>query len=141
MVIEAQVMTRASRQVVHQIYSEVDRWHTWDPDTRSASINGAFVTGATGRLAPPKGMSIALSFTDVRPNEGFTCTGGIPGFQMKFEHELSTQPLGTLIVHRVTFSGWLAPIFGRMIGAQLRVGLPKTLDALKRLAESRAAAA
>ena len=35
------------------------------------------------------------------------------------------------------FSGWLAPVLGRVVGGPLREGLPRTLASLKRLAESR----
>jgi hypothetical protein len=125
-------------KTVHAIYAQVEHWHTWDPDTKAASIEGPFVSGATGTLAPQKGRAVKIRFTDVRPDAGFTCVGGIPGFTMTFEHELSDVKVGTLIVHRVTFSGFLAPIFERLMGKQLRVGLPKTLASLKRLAESKA---
>ncbi len=138
MVIEERIVTTATAKVVHAIYAQVDRWHTWDPDTKSASIDGAFVTGAAGTLAPQKGRAVKIRFTEVRHDAGFTCVGGIPGFTMTFEHTLSNVAVGTLIVHRVTFSGVLAPILGRLLGAQLRVGLPKTLASLKRLAESKA---
>lgn len=138
MVIEERIVTTASAKTVHSIYAQVDRWHTWDPDTKSASIDGAFVTGATGTLAPQKGRAVKIRFTDVRPDAGFTCVGGIPGFTMTFDHELSDVKVGTLIVHRTTFSGFLAPIFARLMGDPLRAGLPKTLASLKRLAESNA---
>jgi len=54
---------------------------------------------------------------------------------MRFEHELS--PVGNQIqaLHRVSFVGFLSPLFGRLIGSQIQKGLPQKLEGLKRVAE------
>jgi hypothetical protein len=55
---------------------------------------------------------------------------------MRFEHELSPTASGTTtIVHRVSFSGFLSPLFSRVIGSQIRKGLPQTMAGLKRAVE------
>jgi hypothetical protein len=42
------------------------------------------------------------------------------------------------VMHRVSFSGFLRFIFGPLIGAQIRKGLPVTMASLKRYAQQRA---
>jgi hypothetical protein len=89
-------------------------------------------------LAPTKGSEIGIKLTSVVPGRSFTCAGGVPMFRMVFEHELLPSGPLTQVVHRVTFSGALSFILGRMVGAQVRKGLPITLGSLKRLVESKA---
>ena len=56
------------------------------------------------------------------------------------EHELTPEPTGCEVVHRVTFSGLLSWVIGPMLSRQLNVGLPVTLGRLKQRAEQRAIA-
>lgn len=65
----------------------------------------------------------------------FTLESKIPLFRMVFEHELVPQGAGVKVIHRVTFSGLLTFLLGRMLVKQLNQGLPLTLAGLKRLAE------
>jgi hypothetical protein len=68
-------------------------------------------------------------------NRLFTVESKLPLCTMRFEHELS--PVGNQIqaLHRVSFVGFLSPLFGRLIGSQIQKGLPRTLEGLKRAAE------
>jgi hypothetical protein len=136
MIIEEKILIDAAPERVFSVYADVEKWNVWDPDTKSSSIVGAFRTGATGRIAPAKGQPIKLQFTSVIDNESFTCAGGVPFFKMVFEHELTREGQRTLAVHRVTMSGALTFLIGRMVGGQLREGLPKTMLSLKRLVEA-----
>jgi hypothetical protein len=138
MIIEENIFIDAAPERVFSVYADVEKWNVWDPDTKSSSIVGEFKTGATGRIAPAKGQPIKLQFTSVVENTSFTCAGGVPFFKMVFEHELTREGQGTLAVHRVTMSGALTFLFGRMVAGQLRTGLPKTMLSLKRLVEAQA---
>jgi hypothetical protein len=53
--LEESVLVRAAPEVVFALYADVSGWAGWDPDVRSASIDGPFVTGAVGSLTPMKG--------------------------------------------------------------------------------------
>jgi hypothetical protein len=56
---------------------------------------------------------------------------------MLFEHEISANGTNSIsVVHRVKFTGFLAPIFGRLIGSQIKDGLPNTLLGIKKAAEN-----
>ncbi|MFZ5529450.1 MAG: hypothetical protein ACOY4U_00100, partial [Pseudomonadota bacterium] len=57
---------------------------------------------------------------------------------MFFEHELFPVKDATRVVHRVSFNGPLSFFFGRMVGSQIRKGLPGTLRGLKQAAEHNA---
>jgi hypothetical protein len=82
-----------------------------------------------------KGPKAKIVFKKVVPNSSFTVESKLPLCVMRFEHELSEVDGQTLAVHRVIFEGVLSPVFGRLIGRQIKKGLPHTLEGLKRAVE------
>jgi hypothetical protein len=140
MQIEHRITTTASPESIFRIYQDVNNWHTWDPDTKRASLEGPFEVGSQGRLTPTKGNAVPMVLTQVEPGRCFTVESKLPLFRMIFEHELAPVPGATEVVHRVTFSGLLSVVLGPMLSKQLNSGLPVTLSKLKDLAEGRGAA-
>ena len=140
MQVEHRIAIAASPETVFRIYEDVQNWHTWDPDTKQAVLDGPFRVGSRGRITPPKGMSVPMLLTQVVPARCFTVESKIPLFRMVFEHELVPVPGATEVVHRVTFSGLLSFVLGPMLSKQLNAGLPVTLRKLKTRAESAGAA-
>ena len=132
---EERIIINAAADKLFSLYANVPGWSSWDPDVKSSSINGQFSPGATGTLQPSSGPKAKITFTEVLPNRSFTVESKLPLCVMRFEHELA--PLGNQVqvLHRVSFVGILAPLFGRLIGSQIRKGLPHTLEGLKRAAE------
>jgi Polyketide cyclase / dehydrase and lipid transport len=135
--IEEHIDIPVAPSVVFKIWSEVDRWKDWDPDTQRAHLDGAFAAGSTGQLVPTKGNGVKILITECTPDQSFTCEGGIPGFKMRFVHEVRATHAGCEVTHRVTFSGILRLIFAPLVGAQVRKGLPVTMASLKRYAIAR----
>ncbi|HEX2547831.1 MAG TPA: SRPBCC family protein [Ramlibacter sp.] len=137
MKIEESVTIDASPETIFGIWSEVDRWKLWDPDTKEAVLRGPFAVGAQGRIVPTKGRGVPMAVTECTANRSFTVEAAIPLFRMRFDHELVPGAQGTRVTHRVTFSGPLTPVLGRIVGGQVRKGLPVTMQSLKRYAEAR----
>jgi Polyketide cyclase / dehydrase and lipid transport len=138
--VEHRVVAQAPAKTIFAIYKDVEHWHTWDPDTKQATLGGQFSVGARGRLVPTKGNAVPMVLTHVEQDRCFTVECKIPLFHMVFEHELSASGSGTEIVHRATFSGALAFLVGSMLRTRLNAGLPVTLARLKALAEARSVA-
>jgi hypothetical protein len=132
---EEQILIAAPPEKVFALYENVTAWSSWDPDVKASSIEGSFSSGASGSLQPSSGPKARIKFTEVMPNRSFTVETKLPLCVMRFEHELTLLPSGTNAKHRVTFQGLLSPFFGRVIGSQIRKGLPNTLQGLKRAAE------
>jgi len=135
--IEERIHIAVPVMVVDRIWSEVDRWHLWDPDTKQAQLNGAFAVGTKGRIIPRKGMGVPMVVTERSEGRSFTVEGYIPLFRMHFEHTVSAVDGGSEVTHRVWFSGALAFLFGPRVAAQIREGLPRTMQSLKAYAEQR----
>ena len=132
---EEQVLIAAPAEKVFSMYANVESWSSWDPDVKSSSLKGQFVSGATGTLQSSSGPKAKIEFTEVILNRSFTVESKLPLCVMRFEHELSTSSGETNALHRVIFKGLLSPLFGRLIGSQIRKGLPHSLKGLKHAAE------
>jgi len=138
--VEHRTFVNAPAGELFAIYQDVQNWSAWDPDTKAAFLDGPFAVGSRGRLTPTQGNAVPMVLTEVEQDRCFTVESRIPLFRMRFEHILRPAEGRTEVVHRVTFSGLLSPLLGRMLIRQLNVGLPLTLDNLKGLAESNARA-
>jgi hypothetical protein len=137
MQIEHRITIQAKPEVIFRIYEDVANWHTWDPDTKQAMLDGPMRVGARGKITPPKGMTVPMLVTEMTSDRNFTVESKIPLFCMVFEHVLNPSESGTEVIHRVTFSGLLSIVLGPMLSKQLNTGLPETLGNLKKLAENR----
>ncbi len=140
MQIEHRIAVEAPPETIFRIYEDVKNWHTWDPDTKQATLDGPFQVGTRSRLVPTKGNSVPMVLTQAVPGRIFTVESKIPLFRMVFEHELEPGQRSTEVIHRVTITGLLALVLGPILSKQLNAGLPVTLSRLKTLAESRGAA-
>ena len=135
--VQANIRLSASPQAIQAVYADVAHWHLWDPDTRSAQLDGPFAVGTMGSLRPPKGLAISLMVTEVTPGGGFTVQSPVLSSKMTFEHVLTPVAQGVEVMHRVTFSGWARALLMHMVGKPLKTGLPVTLANLKRYVEER----
>lgn len=137
-VIEHRTTIATPPDVIYGVYANVAHWHRWDPDTRSATLDGPLAVGSRGSLTPAKGNTVPMVVTFADPVRGFTVESRIPLLlSMVFEHELVPHgPSSTEVVHRVTLSGLLGWLLGPGMKRQLDAGLPVTLSRLKRLAET-----
>ncbi len=138
MPIEHRITIATPPATVFRIYADVANWHRWDPDTKSATLDGPFAVGSRGTLTPAKGNTVPMVVTYADPAHGFTVESRIPLLlRMVFEHELIARgPTNTDVMHRVTLSGPLAWLIGPALRRQLNTGLPVTLARLKRMAET-----
>ncbi len=130
------IVINTAPEKIYPFYSNVSDWAAWDPDVASSSIDGDFIQGAKGRLKPIKGPEAKIEFTKVTINKSFTTISRLPLCQISFEHELLGKGKQTEVTHSVKFSGFLAPLFGRLISKQIKRVLPATMKGLKKAAEN-----
>ncbi len=99
---EASTKINASSAAVFSLYSNVSGWPTWDPDVKTASLTGAFVSGARGVIVPNGGPKSEIVFTEVVKSKKFTAQCKLPLCVMRFEHELDdVTGTGARATHRV----------------------------------------
>ncbi len=127
---------KASPSDIFRLYSNVNEWSAWDPEVESSSLVEEFKSGVSGTIKPKGGPKSTIYFTDVQPNISFIALCKLPLCKMIFEHQLSQHGETTTATHSVAFTGFFAPIFGRLIGKSIQKTLPDTLHGLKNAAES-----
>jgi hypothetical protein len=126
----------AGAETIFRVWADVAQWHTWDPDTEWARIDGPFATGTRGKIKAKQPLAASMTLTDVQPNRAFTATIRALATRMDFDHTVEqVRPQTTRVVHTVRFSGLLAGLFRKQIGAPLVHGLPVTLSQLKQRCE------
>lgn len=133
--IHASIVIQASADRVFAIWADVAHWHTWDPDTRWARLDGAPVAGTQGKLAPRQGLPVGMVLRTIHPPSEFTVECTVLGSRMVFPHRLVRLDHGVRVTHTVEFHGWLKGMLMRSVGKQVVAGLPLTLSRLKALAE------
>jgi hypothetical protein len=121
---------------IFKLYANVAEWPKWDPEVIESSLSGAFAAGAVGSIKPKGGPKSKIELTEVKPNVGFTVRCKLPLCVMTFGHELVAKGATTTATHSVSFTGFLAPLFGRLIGTGIQKTLPATMEGLKRAAEA-----
>jgi hypothetical protein len=137
---ESSIQINAPETTVFALYADVANWHTWDPEVKSASLQGEFVSGVQGTIVPNGGPKSTILFSEVKSPSRFVASCKLPLCVMRFENELKAHNGGTLATHRVFFEGLLAPLFGRLIGSGMRKTMPLALAGLKKAAEANASA-
>jgi hypothetical protein len=131
-----EITVNTTPERIFGLYEDVANWKQWDPDVASSSISGPFEVGTTGKLKPSKGPQTKISIVSVLKNKSFTVQSRLPLCTVTFEHELIPVNSNTRVIHRVSFTGPLSFFFSRVVGSQIRKGLPGTLLGLKNAAEA-----
>ncbi|MFT4727228.1 MAG: hypothetical protein ACI9UN_001723 [Granulosicoccus sp.] len=121
----------ASPAQVFAVYKDVANWPTWDPETVSASINGDFVVGTTGKIKPGKEPETKITWVEVTRDKSFTVECKLPLCKMQFIHEMTAENDQTLVVNKIELTGLLSSIFGLLIGSKLKQGVHQSLLGLK----------
>jgi carbon monoxide dehydrogenase subunit G len=141
---ESSIQISAPATTVFALYADVANWHTWDPEVKSASLQGAFASGVQGVIVPNGGPKSTITFSEVIPPRRFVASCKLPLCVMRFENDLQSHSGGngnvTTATHRVFFEGLLAPLFGRLIGSGMRKTIPMALQGLRKAAEAKAVA-
>ncbi len=134
---EESIQVASPPEKVFSVYSEVSKWPEWDEDVVSASLEGEFQRGATGKLKPKGAPTSKIKLIEVTPNKSFTVECKLPLCKMHFIHELTDSGNGTTVKNVLEFSGFAAPLFGRMMGKGIAKTMPSSLQGLKSYIESK----
>ena len=136
---EESITIQASAEQVFSVYTEVSDWPKWDADTVSASLDGAFQAGTTGKITPSGQPETPITLVEVTPNKSFTVECKLPLCKMQFVHEMMDQESGVDVKNIVAFSGLLSPVFGFLIGSKIKKSMSSSLQGLKDYIEKPAA--
>jgi hypothetical protein len=130
------VETTAAPDAVWRLWSDVSAWSDWDEDIEWARLDGAFETGARGRMKPRGVPPSSFRLASVVPGRSYTVESRLPLATLEFHHELGTGARGgTSFSHRATFSGPLSPLYGAVFGRKMQKNFHGVMECLARKAE------
>lgn len=129
---EQSISIHSNPSEIYSVYENVSDWPTWDPETESASLDGEFIVGATGKIKPKGAPESIIKLIEVTRNHSFSVECNLPLCKMKFVHELNKTDKTTEVINKIIFTGILAPIFGRLIGKGINKSVTHSLTGLKK---------
>lgn len=118
-----EVHTEATATQIWIQWKDAASWPRWDKELKWVRLNGEFVRGTTGKMKSASGPEVSFTLDEVIIDKSFSNTAKLPLTRIVFGHEYlaSTKPGDTAkIRHTVTMTGFLAPLFGRVIGSKIR---------------------
>jgi len=116
---------------VFAAWAAIDRWHQWDPDTRAATLSGPLHPGARGTLTPTRGRTVTMIVAAVETDRRLYVRCPVLGSTLHFDHRVEPRNEGSIVVHEVWFTGWLAPLLRATLGRAVQRNLPATMRSLR----------
>jgi hypothetical protein len=135
---EESTFIAAAPAKIFSTYAAVSQWPSWDLEVESASLDDAFNLGGTGKIKPKGAPESKIELIELTENKSFTIECKLPLCKMHFVHVLSEQgDSSTNVKNQLIFTGFLAPLFGRLIGKGIAKTMPGTLLGLKHYIEQK----
>lgn len=111
----------ATPSAVYALWASPSAWHAWDPDVRSAQLDGDSPrVGATGRIVPASGPSARFVVVEAEQGRRFVNESRLPGARMVFDHLVEPEGLGSIATVTVGVRGPLAALWALLLHRSLR---------------------
>jgi uncharacterized protein YndB with AHSA1/START domain len=135
---KGQIHIAADPETVWEVIAAIDNWPRWNPDVKSASLEGPLVRGSVFKWkAGPSSLTSTLQIVD-RPKE-ITWTGKTMGIHAVHVFRFEPRDGGTIAVSEESWDGLIARLLKGYSRKTLDRGIRSILEYLKVEAESRAA--
>ncbi|MHB8140734.1 MAG: SRPBCC family protein [Vulcanimicrobiaceae bacterium] len=121
---------------VWKLWTDVNRWHTWQPGIEYAKLDGEFKVGNTFQLKPKGGSRVSIQIVKVESGRQFTDLTRFPGARMFGCHEFI--PHGDELEIRTTMNieGFLSFLWRKIVAENVADGMAEQTEALIEKARS-----
>jgi hypothetical protein len=113
-----------------RIWSDVNRWHEWQPDLEFARLDGPFAAGSTFQLRPKGGPTVRIALETVEPGRRFTDLTRFPLGRMFGDHVFEARGGGVEIRTTVRVEGPLRFLWVKLVAAGVAAKMAEQTDAL-----------
>jgi hypothetical protein len=119
-----------SVEKIWAVWTNVNQWHTWQPDIEQARIEGAFEVGNTFMLKPKRGPSVNIEIIRAEPFRQFTDLTRFPGARMYGSHEFIQHESELEIKTTMSIEGPLSFIWKKLVAEDVAAGMAEQTDSL-----------
>jgi len=113
-----------SAERIWKIWSDVDRWHTWQKDTKYARIEGPFRPGTKFVLKPKGGPRVRIEIVEARKNECFVDLTRFPLAKMYGSHLFVERDGELELTTTMTIQGPFSFLWRKLVAEGIVRGLP-----------------
>ena len=131
------VRITAPAEQVWQVLSEVNNWHSWQPDIAYAHLPGAAQDGAQFEWSASGYLPIHATLHTVAPGVSFGWSASAFGSFSVHNWQLISQEGYTEVTAEETMEGWLVRLLQPIMQPAIDQGNARWLDYLKQTAEQR----
>jgi hypothetical protein len=129
--------TKAAKEQIWSLWTDVANWKVWDKDVETSDIFGDFKTGTKGFMKPTGGPKTKFEIFECTSFKSFTNRSFLPLCKTDFIHTLTETKDGLEITHKVLMTGLLTFLFSKVIGSKIKIGLPSAVEKLIEIAEKK----
>ena len=123
--------TGAAPEAIWRVWSDVERWPTWNADLERAELSGPFAAGSTITMYQRGGDTIELRIADACESDGFVDQADLGNIVVRTIHHLIPLTDGRIqVVYRMEISGPDADTLGPPLGAAISADFPQVLAGL-----------
>jgi uncharacterized protein YndB with AHSA1/START domain len=115
---------------VWAVWTDVNQWHTWQPDIAYATLDGDFRAGNTFTLKPKRGPAVSIEILVAEPGRQFTDLTRFPGARMVGHHEFITHDDALEIRTTMSIEGFLSFLWRKMVAEDVANGMAQQTEAL-----------
>ncbi len=123
---------------VWQALVNVEQWHRWDTELKSAALSGPFAVATKGTMLPQAGPKLQFLISEVKSHESYTIDTKLPvgALIMKRTLRLDSTSGFTEFHDDIKFTGMFKAPFGFFLGRKFRRVLPEVMSNFKQFAEN-----
>jgi len=115
---------------VWQVWSDIDRWHTWQDDIEYAKLDGEFKAGNVFQFKPKGGPKINIELVKVEPGSVFVDLTRFPFATMVGAHEFIDHGDQLEIKTTISISGPLSFICRKLVAENVADSLEQQTERL-----------
>lgn len=135
LIIKHTIATKASPEIIWNIWRDVENWKTWDHGIEFSTIDGPFAVGTKGTLKPKGGPLVHMLLNKVEPQRTFVDESRLFLARIIVSHDMMEHNGRTLVTHQIEMMGPLAFLFAFLIGRKMKKNLPQEMQAMVKMAE------
>lgn len=119
-----------SADQVWAVWTNVNEWHTWQPNIALAKLDGEFKVGNLFMLKPKAGPKVNIKLIQVEPFKSFTDLTIFPGAKMYGSHEFIEHADGLEIKTTMSIEGPLSFLWRKLVAEGVANAMPQQTESL-----------